>query len=60
MADNKVYFKINHESYEDALEQLQKLNKEIYLISKLFKRSWLLRLIFGVNLKELDMEVTYK
>jgi len=58
-SDIKVSIKIDPESYHKTMEELDKLNNHAYLLTVLFKRSWLLRLIFGINLKKLDIEVKY-
>jgi hypothetical protein len=60
MASNKVEMIVKFEeaSYNEALRQLEELNRQAYVLSKLFRRSWLLRLLFGVDLKKLELEIT--
>jgi hypothetical protein len=60
MASNntEIVIKLEEKSYSRALEQLDELNRRTYVLAKLLKHSWLLRLVFGVNLKKLDVEMS--
>lgn len=56
MASTKLFIKLDKESYDETLKQLLEMKQHTYVFAKMLKRSWLLRLIFGVNLKKLEME----
>ena len=60
MASNKVEMIVKFEeaSYNEALRQLDELNKRARMLTLLLQRSWLLRLLFGVDLKKLNLEIT--
>ena len=60
MASNKVEMIVKFEeaSYSEALRQIDELNKRTRLLAALLRRSWLLRLLFGVDLKKLELEIT--
>ena len=59
MASNKVEMIVKFEeaSYSEALRQLDELNKRTRVLAFLLQRSWLLRLLFGVDLKKLNLEI---
>jgi len=60
MASNKVEMIVKFEeaSYNEALRQVDELNRHAYVWMALLRRSWLLRLLFGVDLKKLELELT--
>ena len=57
MAQNVVVnVTISPETYAKTISDLDEINRHAYVLTKLLKRSWLLRLIFGVNLKKLEID----
>jgi len=54
--DVEVNVTISPETYARTISELEELNRHAYVFTKLLKRSWLLRLIFGVNLKKLEID----
>lgn len=60
MADTTLYVIIDQKSWEETRDKIDELVKRLYPITALLRRSWLLRRIFGVDLKKLEAEIYFK